>query len=272
MAAAWLLLSVANDADAIYTWVDDQGVTHMTDYPGPQKPSEAASPSTENEKGAGTAAVPRQAAGTEQRQAPARPSAAAVPASKGTGSGQQTVALPQALPLAHPETSSSPTVTQTSPPAQAGGHTEPAAVQQIPARTGAQAGTAREIENVRAMGMLFSSFFLYIVLLLHLYFSLCLFLIARKLNVGTAWLAWVPILQVFPMLASASKPWWWVLLFIVPFANLGVIIYVWMCITENLGKNKWLGLLIVAPFVGFFYPAVLAFSSQGRRDPDAAVS
>ena len=35
-----------------------------------------------------------------------------------------------------------------------------------------------------------------------------------------------------------------------------------MCIVENLGRNKWLGLLILVPIVNLVYMGVLAFSKQ----------
>jgi hypothetical protein len=33
-----------------------------------------------------------------------------------------------------------------------------------------------------------------------------------------------------------------------------------MCISENLGKNKWLGLLMLVPIVNFVWLGILAFS------------
>ncbi len=59
---------------------------------------------------------------------------------------------------------------------------------------------------------------------------------------------------------SADKPAWWILLLLVPLVNIVDGVYLWMCITENLGRNKWLGLLVLVSLVGFIYPAWLAFS------------
>jgi hypothetical protein len=40
-----------------------------------------------------------------------------------------------------------------------------------------------------------------------------------------------------------------------------------MCITGNLDKNKWLGYLILASFMGIFHPVWPAFSkSEAPRD------
>jgi hypothetical protein len=111
-----------------------------------------------------------------------------------------------------------------------------------------------------------AAFFMIIVVLsagIYIYCSLCLFLIAKKLNVPSPWTAWIPIVQIWTLLQAAGKPCWWVLLLWIPF----VFIYVWMCITENLGRNKWLGLLIIPliPIVSLVYIGVLAFSKQEQQ-------
>lgn len=112
---------------------------------------------------------------------------------------------------------------------------------------------------------------LYVLFFGYLYCALCLYVIAWKLNVSGAWIAWVPLFQIVTFLESASKPVWWVLLFFVPFVNLIIHIYLWMCISENLGRGKWLGLLMLVPFVNLIYPAILAFSGQGSNN-DANVA
>ncbi len=130
------------------------------------------------------------------------------------------------------------------------------------------AGLSALIAMVAALGMIL----VFIGLAVYLYYSLCLFLIAKKLAVHAPWTAWVPIVQLWTFVISAGKPGWWTLLFLVPIVNLFIGIYVWMCITENLGKNKWLGLLILVPLIGILYPGWLAFSrtesSSGYTPPD----
>jgi hypothetical protein len=37
-----------------------------------------------------------------------------------------------------------------------------------------------------------------------------------------------------------------------------------MCITENLGKNKWLGLLMLLPVINFVFIGTLAFSKTEK--------
>lgn len=136
----------------------------------------------------------------------------------------------------------------------------------------AAAGPAALIAVIAAFGMIL----VFIAIAVYLYYSLCLFLIAKKLDVPAPWTAWIPIVQAWTFVVSAGKPGWWVLLFLVPFVNLVVGIYLWMCVSENLGKNKWLGLLILVPLVGIFYPGWLAFSktesSGGYTPPEETLT
>ena len=103
---------------------------------------------------------------------------------------------------------------------------------------------------------------LIVLAVLYIYSSLCLYLIAKKLNVEAAWTAWVPLLQVWAFLRSAGKSLAWILLLLVPLVNAIVGVYLWICITENLGKNKWLGLLMLLPVVNLIFLGMLAFSAR----------
>jgi hypothetical protein len=102
--------------------------------------------------------------------------------------------------------------------------------------------------------------FCIIYLVIYLYMSLCLFKIAKKCGVENAWLAWIPIVQIVPMLQSGGKPLWWILLFFIPLVNLIIGILVWMAIAERRGKPSWVGILIIVPILGIFIPAYLAFT------------
>jgi hypothetical protein len=119
----------------------------------------------------------------------------------------------------------------------------------------------------------FMTVILIVSAVLYFYSSLCLFLIAKKLDVPAAWLAWIPILQVWAFFRSAGKSLWWILLLFIPLVNLIVLVYLWMCIAENLGKNKWLGLLTLVPVANLILPAILAFSKkEGAVTPTPAVA
>ncbi len=119
-----------------------------------------------------------------------------------------------------------------------------------------------------------SAFLVLFGFIFYIYVSFCLYMIARKVGVADAWTAWIPIVNLWTFVEAAGKPWWWTAIIVglslssvVPIAgialgllNLGVVVYLWMCISENIGKNRWLGLLMLVPIANLFYPAVLAFS------------
>lgn len=57
---------------------------------------------------------------------------------------------------------------------------------------------------------------LVVPVVLYLFFSLMLFLIARKTNTSNAWMAFIPIAQYVLMLNVAGKPLWWIVGFLLP--------------------------------------------------------
>jgi hypothetical protein len=116
--------------------------------------------------------------------------------------------------------------------------------------------------------------YLILIIVFYVYFSLCLFSIAKKLNVPSPWLAWIPIVSIWTIVSAARKPWWWILLLIVPIINIVIGIYLWICITENLGKNKLLGLLMLVPLVNLLFLGFLAFSREGKpvETPETATT
>jgi hypothetical protein len=93
----------------------------------------------------------------------------------------------------------------------------------------------------------------------------CFFRIYRRLNVASAWMAFVPIIQVWPLIKAADKPWWWLLLLLVPLVGVVITVMIYMSLMENLGKNRMLGLLVLLPPVLLVYIIVLAFSSSGPK-------
>lgn len=104
--------------------------------------------------------------------------------------------------------------------------------------------------------------------LLYVYFGVTLMVIARKTNTRNAWLAWIPIGNIFLMCSAGRRPAWWVLLLLIPVVNLVVVAILWMSIAEVRGKAPWTGVLVLVPVVGLLVPAYLA---AGRATtPDLA--
>ncbi len=58
----------------------------------------------------------------------------------------------------------------------------------------------------------YSIYALIIAIGLYVYSSLALMTIANKTHTENAWMAWIPILNVYLLVTIADKPWWWTLL------------------------------------------------------------
>ncbi|MBX3110636.1 MAG: hypothetical protein KF857_01390 [Fimbriimonadaceae bacterium] len=98
----------------------------------------------------------------------------------------------------------------------------------------------------------------------YLFIAVCMSVIASKLKAENAWLAWVPLVNVFYMTHVAKRPWWWPVLAIVPCVNL-VWLFVLFPMTlaslaEERGKSGLLGCLLYVPVVNWLVLGYLAFS------------
>lgn len=276
LVAAFMLIiffSSLPSSFAIYQWVDEKGTIHITDYPKPgTQPAEH-----ENE-------APSSPGGPAKVTAPSREIQQGTRLEMTLTPSSPAVQTPQSMETAKPAEPSAPMPAQqprqdaVSPVAKTN---QAVPMLGIPPTSGeapsatpmpSMPNTAPSPRAVAAFAAGFLSIFLFMLAGLYLYFSLCLFLIAKKLNVPAAWTAWVPILQIWAFFGSAGKSLWWFLLFFIPLVNAIVGIYLWMCIAENLGKNKMLGLLMLIPIANLVFVGVLAFSEQERRAVPAPVS
>jgi len=94
----------------------------------------------------------------------------------------------------------------------------------------------------------------------YVYMALALQTIATKTNTENAWLAWIPIANIFLMLNIAKKPLWWFVLCLVPLVNLVILIMVWMAVAEARHKPNWWGILTIVPVANIVVPGYLAWS------------
>jgi uncharacterized protein DUF5684 len=106
----------------------------------------------------------------------------------------------------------------------------------------------------------FMFIFLIFFAVFYVYIALALQTIAQKTNTENAWLAWIPIANIFLMLNIAKKPVWWFILFLIPLVSFVMAIIVWMGIAEERGKPNWWGILLIVPGVGLIVPGYLAWS------------
>jgi Family of unknown function (DUF5684) len=106
----------------------------------------------------------------------------------------------------------------------------------------------------------FLLFALVIGLAFYAYFALALQTIATKTQTENAWLAWIPLANLFLMLMVAKKPLWWFILFLIPLVNLVMLIIVWMAVAEARGKPNWWGVLMIVPLANLVVPGYLAWA------------
>ena len=117
------------------------------------------------------------------------------------------------------------------------------------------------------MGVIVAS--LILLLALYIYFALALMTIARKTGTEPAWLAWIPILNVYLLWKVSMTPAWTILVVAIAFlfswipilgfvfflAIAGIITYWYWRVSERRGHAPWVGLgaspfLSVIPFIG----------------------
>lgn len=101
----------------------------------------------------------------------------------------------------------------------------------------------------------------------YFFFAYCFFLICKKGNASTAGLAWIPFLQVIPLLQAAGMSPWWILSIIVP--PIAFIIAIVWCfrLAKALGKSAWVGFFLLLPVTNLFAYLYLAFSGEAAETP-----
>ncbi len=118
-------------------------------------------------------------------------------------------------------------------------------------------------------GLLAAFFFVFIIvaIALYIYFAIALMTIAKKTNTNNAWLAWIPIGNLFLMANIAKVHWAFalgaIISFIIPvvgvFLGMGILIYMWWKIAEVRGFPSWTSLLLLIPVVNLVLIGVYAW-------------
>ncbi|MDX1763966.1 MAG: DUF4124 domain-containing protein [bacterium] len=122
------------------------------------------------------------------------------------------------------------------------------------------------------------------VLSFHLFYSLALYLICRKLGVPQPWLAWIPTVNFVPTVRAAGLSLWWSLPLLVPLLSyipgvithpilvllvFGVLLFdlvfffvLWGRICGNLWISQWWSLMILLPPLFVILIGYLAFKDE----------
>lgn len=107
-------------------------------------------------------------------------------------------------------------------------------------------------------------------LALYIFGSLALMKIAQRTNTPNAWLAWIPIGNVYLMTQIAKVPWWTMLAIFLAWipiiGSIGIavlMIWWWWKIAEARGKPGWWGLMVtLIPVANLIFLGMLAWGSD----------
>ena len=78
------------------------------------------------------------------------------------------------------------------------------------------------------------------------------------------WAAIIPIYNALVLLQVAGRPWWWILLLLVPIVNIVIGVIVSIDVAKNFGKGTAFGLGLA--FLGFIFYPILGFG-DARYSP-----
>ena len=79
------------------------------------------------------------------------------------------------------------------------------------------------------------------------------------------WAALVPFYNTLTILEFLGRPWWWLLLMLIPFANIVISIIVVFDYTKAFGKSTGFGFGLI--FLTVIFIAILAFDSSHYMGP-----
>ena len=81
------------------------------------------------------------------------------------------------------------------------------------------------------------------------------------------WACIIPIYNLYVWCKIVGRPWWWILLMLIPFVNFIIAIILLIDLAKSFGKGVGFGIgLLLLPFI--FFP-ILAFGSAQYQGPAA---
>jgi hypothetical protein len=123
-----------------------------------------------------------------------------------------------------------------------------------------------ELLGAGAIAGFMGAFFMFF-LAIYVYAAFALMTIAKKTGTEPAWLAWVPVVNIYLLVKIAQQPWWQVFAialtfipFVGQFAFMAVMVFWWWKIAEARGKQGWLSILMLIPLVNLGVLGYLAWS------------
>ncbi|MBX3378739.1 MAG: hypothetical protein KF805_01480 [Phycisphaeraceae bacterium] len=84
------------------------------------------------------------------------------------------------------------------------------------------------------------------------------------------WACLIPIFNMYILLKVVGRPWWWLILMIIPFVNFIVSIIVSNDLSKSFGRG--LGTTLGLIFLPFIFVPILGFGSAEYQGPAAAAN
>jgi hypothetical protein len=106
-----------------------------------------------------------------------------------------------------------------------------------------------------------------------IYLIIAVLLIASLWKVFTkagkpGWAAIIPIYNIFVLLQIVGRPWWWLLLMLIPFVNFVIAIIIYIDLAKSFGKGVGFGIGLL--FLSFIFFPILGFGDAQYVGPAAA--
>ncbi|MFQ5500398.1 MAG: DUF5684 domain-containing protein [Candidatus Zixiibacteriota bacterium] len=102
-----------------------------------------------------------------------------------------------------------------------------------------------------------------VIFAIYLYMAYMHFKVANLTgHSSSAWMAFVPIANIFLLCKTAGKPAWWFILCLVPFVNFIVIGIMWAATAKNVSQPPLWGWMTMVPFINFVALYVMAFKGK----------
>ena len=103
-----------------------------------------------------------------------------------------------------------------------------------------------------------------------LYFAFIIFMIVSIWTIFSkagkpGWAGIVPIYNIIVLLEIVGKPWWWLLLFLIPIVNIIFLIWTINLLSKSFGKSE--GFTIGLILLGFIFFPILAFGDATYARP-----
>jgi len=82
------------------------------------------------------------------------------------------------------------------------------------------------------------------------------------------WASIIPIYNLYVWCKIVGRPWWWILLMLIPFVNFIILIILCIDMAKSFGKGAGFGIGLA--FLGIIFWPILGFGSAQHQGPAVA--